>query len=188
MMMSSSQLEQRTHGETPLPGYEDSSALGVYARRNSIAWLRRLIGVRRIRLLNRKYMHGNEDKLSTKTHLSNFLGQRQLEHDAGPTGTTRGLERRRRFVQTSAAAARAWECNAGWSRSRCRERENIILFYYLRNSQIRGFLYDSVWCALFKGLIHIYIEREKLSTSTSTSDMVLIDLQPSSLLIGLINY
>ena len=54
-------------------------------------------------------MHGNEDKLSTKTHLSNFLGQRQLEHDAGRTGTARGLERRRRFLQTSAAAARAWD-------------------------------------------------------------------------------
>ena len=36
--------------------------------------------------------------------------------------------------------------------------------------------------------ISTYIYGEKLPTSTSTSDMVLIDLQPSSLLIILINY
>jgi len=35
---------------------------------------------------------------------------------------------------------------------------------------------------------YIYIEEEKLPTSTPSSDMVLIDLHPLSLLIGLINY
>ena len=35
------------------------------------------------------------------------------------------------------------------------KKKNIILFYYLRNSQIIGFPHGSFWCALPKGLVHI---------------------------------
>ena len=40
-----------------------------------------------------------------------------------------------------------------------KERQNKILFYYLRNFQIRGFPYGSLWCDLLKGLVRIYRER-----------------------------
>ena len=39
------------------------------------------------------------------------------------------------------------------------EKKKIILFYYLRNSQITGFPYGSLWCALPKRLVHIYREK-----------------------------